>query len=318
MSGLRRLVPSLNTLFSFEAAVRCGSFARAATELGVTAPAVSRNIARLEDHLGLVLFHRTATGVRLSAAGQRLHLALHKGFAEIEAALEELRGSPEQAGPVVLSVSSAYATHWFIPRLARFRADFPGVEVRFHLIAGPIGGGLGDADIAMRFDPEPSDRLHLQPLFPEQVIPVAAPGYRGQAQAGPLLAGAAPFIELCGAAPDWAALLGRPPDGGGADPGMVISDYSVVVQAALLSQGLALGWVNVVSRLLCEGQLQPVGDRLVQSGRTCCLLRRRVPRSPVVPAICDWIAARYADDFATLVQLHPALFGDPGAVRASA
>ncbi|MFN4130728.1 MAG: LysR family transcriptional regulator [Paracoccaceae bacterium] len=317
MSRLRRLVPSLNTLFSFEAAVRCGSFARAAAELGVTAPAVSRNIGRLEDHIGQPLFHRTATGAQLSPAGERLHLALRNGFAEIERALADLHQRAARPDPVVLSVSSAYATHWFIPRLSRFREDFPGVEVRFELIGGLIGGGLGDADIAMRFDPDPSDRLHIQPLFPEQVIPVAAPGYRGQVQPGRLLEGASSFIELRGAEPDWTSLLGSH-GAGGADAGMVISDYSVVVQAALLSQGLALGWVNVVSRLLCEGQLQPVGDRLVKSGRICCLLRRKVPRNTVVPAICDWIAARHADDLASLARLYPALFGATVQDRAAA
>src|SRR5690242_12606105 len=121
MSTIRRLLPSLNTLIAFEAAVRCGTFARAAKELGVTSPAVSRTIRRLELHLGVPLFRRTPVGVVLTKDGDDLFSGVSQSFSEIERTVIRVKGRKKKTRrPIVLSVSSAFATHWFMPRLTQF------------------------------------------------------------------------------------------------------------------------------------------------------------------------------------------------------
>src|SRR5690606_29729217 len=87
MARLRHLLPSLNALVTFEAAVRCGTFARAANELCVTGPAVSRTIGRLEAHLGVALFHRTSAGAVLTEEGSALFSGISASFDEIEKTL---------------------------------------------------------------------------------------------------------------------------------------------------------------------------------------------------------------------------------------
>ena len=80
MSQLRRILPSLNSLVAFEAVMRRGTFANAAKELGVTSPAVSRTIGRLETHLGLSLFERTPTGAVPTPDGAELFSGISRSF----------------------------------------------------------------------------------------------------------------------------------------------------------------------------------------------------------------------------------------------
>src|SRR6266568_7393030 len=90
MSELRRMLPSGNALFVFEAAARSGSFTAAAAELNVTQPAVSRMLARFEQYLGVRLFDRTAAGATLTEDGELLYRRVLDGFRSIESGLIEL------------------------------------------------------------------------------------------------------------------------------------------------------------------------------------------------------------------------------------
>src|ERR1700759_3686977 len=90
MPELRRMLPSSNALFVFEAAARSGSFTAAASELNVTQPAVSRMLGRLEQHLGVRLFDRTAAGAVLTEEGDQLYRRVVDGFRSIETGLREI------------------------------------------------------------------------------------------------------------------------------------------------------------------------------------------------------------------------------------
>ncbi|MBW8856119.1 MAG: LysR family transcriptional regulator, partial [Bradyrhizobium sp.] len=110
----------MNALKVFWAAARHGSFVKAATELHVTASAVSLQIRQLEDELGLKLFERTPKGLALTAAGSRV-------LPDVSAAFEKLRTtfstlSETEAGGAMLTVSAApsFAAKWLLPRLNRF------------------------------------------------------------------------------------------------------------------------------------------------------------------------------------------------------
>lgn len=304
MSELRRLLPSLNTLVAFEAAVRCGSFARAAKELGVTGPAVSRTIGRLELHLGMPLFHRTPSGAVLTKDGAVLFSGISNSFGEIERTLTQLRRDRVALRPVVLSVSSAFATHWFMPRLAKFQSLFPEEEIRFHLINGPLQGPVEGADIAMRFDPRPDDRHAVYPLMPELLLPVCAGHSAGaRREAGALLPAAAKMITLSGSPFRWADLL-APEWIRSTTAEILLGDYTLVVQAALVGQGIAVGWFNVISSLLAQGALAPAASHVVQTERRCDLVIRK-PRPKVVDDICDWIASEYREDAMLVGKAYP-------------
>jgi len=309
MSQLRRLLPSLNTLVAFEAVMRCGTFAGAAKELGVTSPAVSRTIGRLELHLGLPLFDRTPAGVVPTRDGNQLFSGISRSFGEIEGTLIELK-QRRQANrrPILLSVSSAFATHWFMPRLARFQASFPNEEVQFQLIGGPLGGPAGEADIAMRFDHKPEPHDHVEPLMPELVVPVGAPGCPVLTRTDEDPLGIMPrLITLDASIPDWSSLIPSKTTQPGAKE-LRFSDYSLVVQAALVGQGIALGWLNVVSHLLVQDELVPAGTELISTGRHCDLVVRRPASGGVIVDICRWMKREMEDDFLLLERKYPYLF----------
>ncbi|MGB3388730.1 MAG: LysR family transcriptional regulator [Pseudaminobacter sp.] len=311
MARLRHLLPSFNALVTFEAAVRCGTFARAAKELCVTGPAVSRTIARLEAHLGVALFHRTSAGAVLTEDGSALFSGISTSFDEIERTLlrvQQARRSGVQT--VVLSASSAFATHWFMPRLASFQERFPTVDIRFQLISGPLGGTVSGVDISMRFDHDSGPRYVARKVMPELLVPIRAPHFRGaETSAGSFMPALDRIINLSNAEPDWSGLFSD--DAAEDKPGgLQFSDYTVVVQAALLGQGVALGWLNVVSYLLACGNLVPVGP-IMKTGRTCQLITARNPETPVVFEICDWIAAEFGADMKRIGGRYPDLVLDP-------
>lgn len=306
MSQIRQLLPSLNTLVAFEAAVRCGTFARAAKELGVTSPAVSRTIGRLEFHLGVPLFRRTPAGVVLTDEGNELFSVISKSFEHIESALITLAERKRSARrPIVLSVSSAFATHWFMPRLSKFQARFPREQIQFQLISGPLEGSVEGVDIAMRFDPKPNEHHEVYALMPELLLPICAPHHEETAtKIVPSLRPPARMITLSGSQFKWSSLF-SPRTLQNMEDELLFSDYALVVQAALAGQGIAVGWLNVVSSLLAEGSLVPVSQIVLPTGRRCDLVIRR--GTAVAGEICEWIAAQLREDVSAINRRYAGL-----------
>jgi DNA-binding transcriptional LysR family regulator len=308
MPQIRRLLPSLNALVAFEAAVRCGTFAKAASELGVTGPAVSRTIGRLEQHLGTPLFRRTPRGAVLTKEGNNLFSGISRSFGEIERTIADLvdRSRPVRR-PIVLSVSAAFATHWFMPRLARFQTRFPGEEIYFQLINGPLEGPVDGVDIAMRFDPRGDAKTRVYPLMRELLLPVCAERYQGaRNDADGLLPAAARMISLSGSQFHWHQLF-APDFAQSAENEIRLTDYTLVVQAALVGQGLAVGWLNVVSGLLASAALVPALPQVIATGRRCDLVLPERTNSAVVTEICDWMVEEFRNDIASICLRHPEL-----------
>src|ERR1700721_807180 len=135
MPELRRMLSSSNALFVFDAAARTGSFTAAAAELNVTQPAVSRMLGRFEEYLGVRLFDRTANGAVLTEEGELLYRRVLDGFRSIESGLIEIERRRHGSETVTLSVSSAFTTHWLMPRIDKLKRKFPSIVFRFHLIS---------------------------------------------------------------------------------------------------------------------------------------------------------------------------------------
>lgn len=308
MSELRRMVSSSNALFVFEAAARSGSFTRAAEELNVTQPAVSRMLARFESHLGLRLFERGGKGAVLTPEGEILYRRVADGFRSIEAGLrdvERLRGGKET---VTISVSSAFTTHWLMPRMDRFQARFPQVDLRFQMIAGSLRGPVENVDLGMRFvaedEPVPPEALVAR----EVMLPVCSPGYRS-AGVGAEASGGNTVIQLTDSPSDWAERHGAFQTGrSGPAKTLTFSDYAVVVQAAMLGQGIAFGWITVVAHALRAGALVPAAERLTVGERLCVLLTpRNRPARPIIRDIRAWIIAELWAEIEAIDGVFPAL-----------
>ncbi|MGY3368637.1 DNA-binding transcriptional LysR family regulator [Bradyrhizobium sp. GM2.4] len=132
------MLPSSNALFVFDAAARNGSFTAAAAELNVTQPAVSRMLGQFEDHLGVRLFDRKAGRAVLTEEGELLYRRVLEGFRSIESGLVEIERRRKGTETVTLSVSSAFTTHWLMPRIDKLQKQFPQVDLRFQLISGAL------------------------------------------------------------------------------------------------------------------------------------------------------------------------------------
>jgi DNA-binding transcriptional LysR family regulator len=307
MNDLRRMLPSGNALFVFDAAARNGSFTAAAAELNVTQPAVSRMLGQFEEHLGVRLFDRAAGRAVLTEEGELLYRRVVDGFRSIESGLIEIERRRHGSETVTLSVSSAFTTHWLMPRIDKLQRQFPSIDLRFQLISGSLRGPVENVDIGMRFrdrdEPDAGGTLVMK----EVMLPICSPTYRNADEID--VSEGNTIIELADRPGDWAKeyprfLTKR------SGPAKILSfpDYAVVVQAALLGQGIALGWLTVASHWLLTGALVPASDALSTTRRVCEFLppRNRSMR-PLAAEIKDWIAEQMRNEVSAIDRLYPHL-----------
>ncbi len=181
-------LPPLNALRAFEAAARHLSFRKAAEELHVTPAAISHQIKLIEDNLGVMLFRRLTRAIALSPAGQSFLPKLSEGFAQIAAAVEQLRAH-DSAGPLTVNAPPSFAAKWLMPRLHRFVTGYPDIDLRIvasmrlvdshrHDAVDTMTGSEAppqDADIDIRFGNGRYPHCRVDPLFTVSVTPLCSP-----------------------------------------------------------------------------------------------------------------------------------------------
>jgi LysR family glycine cleavage system transcriptional activator len=174
MTTRAKRLPSLNALKVFWAAARHGSFVKAASELNVTASAVSLQIRQLEDELGLKLFDRTPKGLALTAAGSRVLPDVNSAFEKLRTTFSTLN---DEAGGAMLTVSAApsFAAKWLLPRLSGFLSANPEIEVNIKATVELADFDRGDADIGIRYGSGGYSDLVTELLMREMVFPVCSP-----------------------------------------------------------------------------------------------------------------------------------------------
>ena len=119
---MRRRVPPLNALRTFEAVARNGSFTRAAEELFVTEPAVSRAVKVLEDHFQTQLFERQPRGLALTAEAKVLLPTVQASLDAIADVSRELYRASERPS-LRLLVTPHVCAHWLGKRRSRYGLD---------------------------------------------------------------------------------------------------------------------------------------------------------------------------------------------------
>jgi LysR family glycine cleavage system transcriptional activator len=275
----------------------------------VTQPTVSRSIAQLETSLGVKLFERGPRGLELTADGTELHSAVEDGVRRIGEAIRSIQARRTRSKPIItLSLSSSFVAHWLLPRLSEFNTAFPNVDLRFDLIPGVMRGVPDNVDLATRIVPDGDALYHRWPLAPEIIIPVCSPSY---------LAARAPldhdgtgaghvFLHLTDHSMyQWAREWGRIANRDVAEGVWhEFTDYAVILQAAFNGEGIALGWVSVVSSALLRGTLVPASDRRLHTGRWHSLIApRSKPLAPTVVDIAQWLIDRITAELDRLAPL---------------
>ena len=163
----------MSAIRAFEAAARTGSFRDAANELHLTPSAVSHAIRKLERTLSTVLFERSARAVRLTPAGENLMRHAGAAFDELRRGLEEVAGR----GPRLLRVHSApsFAAQWLAPRLAKFLAAEPSVEVRLAASTDYARFTNDDFDLDIVYGEPRAEGVEVISLGEETVTPLCHP-----------------------------------------------------------------------------------------------------------------------------------------------
>lgn len=166
-----RKLPPLNALRAFEAAGRHGSFTKAAEELHVTHGAISRHVAQLEAWMGVALFHRSASQVRLTPAGRTYLAESTAALDRIAVASQQLQ---QQAAPTTLRVNAppTFTMRWLIPRMSMFQRRQPELEVRLTTSTAPIVFEEGGYDLAIRGSIAELPGCRSVPFMSEIIAPV--------------------------------------------------------------------------------------------------------------------------------------------------
>lgn len=295
MRELVRRVDRLQRLAIFEAAARLGSFTAAARELGMTQPAVTRQIRSLERSLNADLFRRTANRSELTDVGHRLQSHINAGFDLIEAGLGEL---DSHAGIFVLATHPGIAQQWVVPRIEELQQALGDLELRLWLFDRDheiLGGGF---DAAIRsgvgnFEGQSSHRV-----FDETVVPVASPAFATEHGLTPESSAAdvyrVPFVHMDdGDQPwmNWPGWLARFGITLRREPGRVLfNNYPAVLQQTLAGRGVALGWRPLIDDLLNGDALVVVGPE-VRSERGYYVTWRQGEPDHRVRAVIDWVEA---------------------------
>ena len=170
--------PSLVELHAFLAVCRSGSFRQAAEDLCVTQAAVSRAVQRLEQHLGNCrLFDRSPQGVLLSERGRQLRRLTERHVLALESATT-LFLAPRAADKLRLAVIPTLGTKWLLPRLPRFRALHPDVDIEMRQFRHDEDFSRDDVDVWIDVKrPRRRWPAHLQATFlmGRDIVPVCAP-----------------------------------------------------------------------------------------------------------------------------------------------
>ena len=246
-------LPPLHALRSFHAAARYGRFREAASALGLSESAVSHQVRKLEDHLGLPLFERAGNAVRLTLAGQTYFDEIDPAFTRIRQATEALNGP---CCRVSMTLTSSLATLWLIPRLAQLESALP--EVNLQMVPSPRVVDLRreQIDLAIRYGRGNWPGHVAHHLFDEQAFPVCHPrlakvGKESLAvlNENRLIVGASYREEWR----EWAQAHGM--DAPSLDGALALETSEQILHAAAEGLGIAIGRRPLVDSWLNEGKL---------------------------------------------------------------
>lgn len=250
-------LPNLNGLRAFEAAARHLSFTRAAAELAVTQTAVSHQIRRLEEQLGLSLFLRGRGGLRLSAVGEHYLPAVRAAFDGLREATDALTGQ-SAVGPLTVSTIASFATKWLVPHLSRFQAVHPDIDIRISTSNSFVDFQRDEVDCAIRYGHGRWPGVEAVRLMAEDMFPVCSPALlRGEPPLRePQDLGRHSLLHTTTLPDDWRLwLTAVGVEDVDPDRGPAFDIIMMTLQAAIEGMGVALGRTLLVEADLNAGRL---------------------------------------------------------------
>jgi LysR family transcriptional regulator, glycine cleavage system transcriptional activator len=287
------MLPSLTGLRTFEAAARHMSFTLAAAELNVTQTAVSHQIRRLEEQLGMPLFIRRNRGLELTSEAQDYLPSIRSAFEDLRRATERLRRS-NRDGLLTVSTTASLATKWLVSRVAAFQETHPGIEVRITTSAHLVDFHRDEVDIAVRYGLGSWPGLRADWLMAEQIFPVCSPA---------LLNGRRPLrrpedlahhtlLHTMVSREDWQLWLTASglPLSIATRRGLMFDQGFMAVQAAVEGLGVALGRTHLVEVDIVAGRLlAPFDIVLPQDAGYYVVTPEATADAPKIALFRDWL-----------------------------
>lgn len=297
---LRRQIPSTNSLFTFEAVARLGSFSKAALELNVTQPAVSRSINALEEHLGYSLFKRHGRWIELTNNGDKLFRATSTAFNTVGDVFREIERIHENRQTVVLGMTTTAANLWLVPRLHNFRRTFSNVTPEFRLFDNEIDTAFPDADLSIRLSTSQDGDMHRWTYADEQIIAVCSPAYVAEYGSldKPVAGKPHCLLERINQRYRMDEFFHTTGINLPNSPSYIrFSDYPALLHAAKNGHGIALAWVSEISHQIINKELVPACTQVVKTGHRYHILASNLtPLRPVVEDIRDWLISEMRSD----------------------
>ncbi len=288
---MARRLPPLNALRAFEAAARHLSFTRAAGELHVTQAAVSHQVKALEEHLGRKLFRRLNRALLLTDDGQAYLPSISRAFTLLNDATNDLL-TKQAPGPLTVSALPSFAARWLVPRLGRFRHIRPDIDLRIDPSAELADFAGGDVDVGIRYGRGKYPGMRADWLMTEDIFPVCSPA---------LLEGPHPLRDPKDLEHqvllhddghgDWRTwLLAAGVDRVDPARGPIFTDSSMLIQAAMAAQGVALARGVLAADELAAGRLvRPFTLSLSTEYAYYLVCPVNTAEQPKIAAFRDWL-----------------------------
>ena len=300
-----RRLPSLNALKAFEAAARHESFTRAAQELCVTQGAVSQQVKALEDELGVPLFSRERQKLVLTEAGRSYLEVVREAFDRLRAGTERLL---ERRGARTLTITTSpnFAAKWLVHRLGRFAEAHPDIDLRVSASLQHVDLARDDFDLAIRHGDGRWPGMEVTRLCTEQLFPVCSPRLANGSRPlrTPRDIAHHTLLHVNDAA-EWRRWLSEASvEDIDYERGIVVSQASMAIDAAIGGQGLALARTALASWDLIAGRLvRPFAQALDAPYAFWIVCTKGLADAPKIVTFRNWLLAEAQDDVRRLAAL---------------
>lgn len=304
---MARRLPPLNALKAYEAAARHESFTRAAEELCVTQGAVSHQVKALEQELGLKLFKREAQRLVITEAGREYLAVVRDALDRISMGTERLL-QRQNAGALTVSTSPNFASKWLVHRLGRFAEAHPSIDLRVSATLHHVDFAREDVDLAIRHSDGSEPGLAVTRLCAEELFPVCSPKLiRGRkALRSPADLAHHTLLHLDNRN-DWSKWLeAAGVKGADLSRGPVLNQASMVIDAAVDGQGVALARTGLAAHdLICGRLVRPFTYALPVSYAYWIVCPKATAKLPKIVTFRDWLLAEADGDERRLRDLAP-------------
>jgi LysR family glycine cleavage system transcriptional activator len=292
-----RRLPSLNAVKAFEAAARSKSFTRAAEELFVTPGAVSQQVKALETELGLKLFNRESQRLVITEAGREYLAVVREALDQIALGTERLVRR-QRSGVLTVRVGPDFAAKWLVNRLGRFVESHPEIDLRVAAGDQRVDFAREDIDLAVRHGDGQWPELDVVRLCSERLFPVCSPTlFRGRNRpttAADLLK--FPLLRLDDWT-NWGRLFEAAGVAAPAIPGPVLNRASLLIDAAIDGQGIALARTALAACDIIHRRLvRPIDLTLAVANTYWIVCPKATASTPKIAVFRQWMLAEAEDD----------------------